>query len=583
MAKTATTRKPRKTRSPRRARAAARRKRPRPALTQKWTRLLRRIPGYDPIATADPDMRFDPAAAQLALDFFPEMLHHVEGAVAGKPFVLEIWQRSVIANLFGWKRADGTRRYRRALLYVPRKNGKTPLGAGIGLYVLFCDPEPGQQNYIAGADSDQAALAFRHAKGMVEHEPELSSRCTLYGGKGGTGHKSIVRPHENSYLRVISADAHTKFGQNPHFIDLEELHAQPTRRLYDALRTGAVSQNRRQPLFLCITTADWDHPSVCNEEYDYARKVRDGVIHDPGYLPVIYEAPHDADWRSPKTWAIANPNLGVSVSKQALADLCKEAQEKPAFENEFKRQHLNIRTEQAQRWLPLETWDQCAGPPIELDAIRGKPAYLGIDLSSNTDLTACVAFIPDAADRDHHKHAALPFYWIPADNAEIRQRRDRVPYLAWRDQGLIELTPGNTVDYSYLRKRVKLLAEFFDIQSIGFDPWNAGHICHHQLGEQDGLPVAEVRQGFVTMNEPCKRLETLILSRQLWHGGNSILRWNLSNVAVRTDASENLKFDKERSADRIDGLVALAIAVQRWTDNPDGAASVYDSRGVLYL
>jgi phage terminase large subunit-like protein len=335
--------------------------RPKSRLTKAWRALLGRIPGYDPEATAG-DAWFDPDIAQKMLDFFPMCLRHIEGAVAGQPFTLEPWEEAIVANLFGWQRLDEqgrqVRRYRELFLYVPRKNGKSPLCAGLGLAVLFCDDEYGQQNYIGAGDREQAGKLFRYAKGMVERDPDLTSRCRIYGGNATAGQsRSIVIEQEASFLRIIATDAETAHGDTTHLAILDELHVQHSRNFFDTVRTSFASLNRRQPLFLQLTTADYDRPSVCNEQYRLACRVRDGQISRPDFLPVIYEAPalwegEELDYTDPavyqneRFWAIANPNLDVSVSRAFLRNEFALATETPSYLPTVLRLHLNVRTRQ---------------------------------------------------------------------------------------------------------------------------------------------------------------------------------------------------------------------------------------------
>jgi phage terminase large subunit-like protein len=327
---------------------AARRKFMKPSeIPAKWQDILLDVPGYDSIATGG-DCFFDAQEAKMAIDFFPEMLVHVEGAIANHPFVLEHWQKAFVANLLGWKMHDEVgrvvRRYRETLLYVARKCGKSPIVAGLGLLIFFCDNERGQQCFLAAGDKEQAGHLFRHMRGMVDANPALSKRCLIYGGNATAGQsKSLVRAEDNSYLRVISADASGKHGGNTHLAIVDELHTQPNRDLVDVLQTSMASQNRKQPLMVCITTADYDRPSICNEKYEYAVKVRDGVVPNKRFLPVIYEVPRDADWKDEANWKLANPNLGVSVSLDYLRGECLRAQEIPAYEFTFRRLHLNQR------------------------------------------------------------------------------------------------------------------------------------------------------------------------------------------------------------------------------------------------
>ena len=529
-----------------------------------YKKLMGLIPGYDPVATAG-DCVFDERAAQLALDFFPIYLRHVKGELAGKPFALGLWEQAILANLFGWMRPDGTRRYRKVFLLVPRKNGKTTFAAGIVCYVLFCDGEPGAETYSAAAERDQAGLVFEQVAGMVRQDPDLRGRATVYT-------KSIVLKNHSGSYKPISSDANTKFGYNTHLAVVDEVHAHKTRDLIDALETSTGS--RRQPLIVYLTTRDYDHPSICNEKQGYAEKVRDGIIEDPSFLPVLFETSRDANWQDEKVWARANPNLGVSVKLSDMREDCLQAMETPAFENTFKRMRLNMATEQATRWLNLESWDKCGGAIVE-EALFGQKCYAGLDLASTSDLTALTLFFPEA------DNAVLPFFWVPADNAHKRERRDRVPYETWARQGFITLTPGNVTDYTFVRETIKALGGKYSIQQIAYDPYNATHLAI-ELQEEDGFEMVQFRQGWVSMNEPMKRLDMMIKSGNLRHGGHPVLRWNASNVAVKTDPSSNMRPDKEHSSEKIDGIVALIMAIGLSISGGSAEKpSVYETRGVL--
>lgn len=540
---------------------------------------IRLLPGYDPFALAD-GCWFDEEAAVKACDFFPECLRHIEGAMAGQPFVLEPWQRGVIGNLFGWKRRDAhgreVRRYREALIYVPRKNGKTPLVAGVGLYVFFCEPERGQQDYIAAAEREQAGLLFRHCKGMVEQEPELSSRCRIFGGNAAAGQsRSIVREFDGSFLRVVSADATTKHGGNPHLTIIDELHAQPDAELYDVLHTGMASQNRAEPLFICLTTADYDRESVCNERYEYACGVRDGKIPDPSFLPVIFEALPEDDWTDPKTWAKANPNLGVSVSEEYLRTECEKAQRIPRLQNGFKRLHLDLRTKQDVLWLQTDKWDACGGEMLELP--DDVPVYGGVDLASRIDLTA-LAWLWRRDGKVHIKVRC----WAPEERIrylESEQHDQR--YRLWQRAGWLEATPGDTIDYGFIHAAIEDDSHRCEVREIGYDPWNAKQFAQ---GLQDaGFQPVEFRQGYASLSEPSKELERLIVAGEIVHEQNPVLDWMIGNVQVRPDPAGNIKPVKPEpgSPQKIDGVIAVIMALGVEIRQPDGT-SAYEERGVLY-
>lgn len=509
------------------------------------------IPGYNPWDDAG-DSDFDDAAAETAIAFFHEVLTHIEGDLAGKPFILQPWQQAIVGNLFGWKRVDEmgrkVRRFREAFIYTPRKQGKTPLASGIANLVLFTDDEASAQCYCAAADKDQATLLFRHTKGMIENESELSERCVIYKATRS------IEMEDGGTFKVLSADADTKHGGNSHLVIVDELHAQPNRDLVDTLQTSFASTNRKQPLLIFITTADFDRPSICNEKLDYASKVRDGFLSDSAFLPVIFEARLTDDWTSEDVWRKANPNLGVSVSLDYLRRECKRAQESPAYLNTFLRLHLNVKTTNDVAWIDMLKWDECGALPVNLGELEGRECFAGLDLSSTTDVSALVLVFPDGGG-----YIVAPFFWIPSDNAHQRERRDRVPYLTWERQGLIELTEGNVIDYARIHRKIGELGKQFNIRTIAIDRWNATMLSTQLMG--DGFNVTFFGQGFGSMNSPTKELEKLIKSVKLSHGGHAVLRWMASNLTVETDAAGNVKPSKSKSTEKIDGMVSLVMAI----------------------
>jgi phage terminase large subunit-like protein len=537
-------------------------------------RLIRLIPGYDPYRGAE-DCILDEAAACRAIDFFQQKLSHVKGEKAGKAFVLEDWEKAIVANLFGWKRKDnGRRRFRECFIEVARKNGKTPMAAGILLYMLFEDGEPGAEIYGAASEYKQAGLVFTHAWGMVRQEPELEARVKIF--KGQAKAMELGQPGDPDYgiYRVISADAFSAHGFNTSACVVDELHTQPNAELVDALLTSTGA--RRQPLIIYITTSDFEREgSVCNQKEDYALQVRDGIIDDPSFLPVVYQSELEDDWTSEETWRKANPNLGVSVSLDYLKRECKRAQETPTYENTFKRLHLNIRTQQDVRWIPIETWDGCNGI-VDIEALQGKPCFGGLDMSSSRDITAFCLLFGDTNDC-----AVLPFFWIPKDNAINREHKDKVPYLTWAEQGLVRLTDGNVVDYDVVRRDINLLGDIYDICEIGVDPWGVAQLATQLQG--DGFTIVPTRQGFASLSAPSKEFEKMLLGRALRHGGNPVLRWMSSNVAVEIDAAGNIKPSKKKSTERIDGIVGIINALSRMIATAGPTASIYEQRGALVL
>jgi phage terminase large subunit-like protein len=539
--------------------------------------LLREIPGYDPFATAAPGEWFDPIAAQRALDFFPECLKHVEGEKAGQPFVLERWQQAVVANVFGWKRKDGRRRYRQVFVFVPRKNGKTFLAAGLLTYILFCDPEPGAKIYGAAGEYGQACLVFDAARGMILQEEELNGRCKIYNGQS----KSITIEDKFRAYRVVSGDrldiSKNKHGFNPHAYVIDELHTQSCTELVDTFETATGA--RREPLGLYLTTSDYEREgSVCNEKHEYASSVRDGVVHDSAFLPVIYEASVDDGWKDPATWRKANPNVGVSISREYLEAQCKKAIEIPRFENTFKRLHLNLRTEQEHRWVPMDHWEACAAV-VRLEDMAGRRCCGGIDLAKTSDMTGLVLAFPHDDDVGC---TIVPFFFMPKDGIDKNSKRDKVDYRRWAAQGLLELTPGNVTDYNFVKHRMRELIKVYDVQEWPYDPHNASQFATDM--QDEGAEMVEFRQGFLSMNEPSKEFERLVVSHQLRHPNHPILNWHARNVCIKEDAAGNIKPIKTPRGlgKRVDGIIAAIMAIARAQAMPSNV-SVYENQDGLVL
>lgn len=511
---------------------------------------------------------FDPVAAFAAEFFFEGMLVHIEGPLAGQPFVLEPWQRELVRELFGRKLPDGRRQYSTLYLEVPRGNGKSTFAAGLALYLLTVEGEQSAKIYGAAADKAQAAIVFETAEKMVEASPQLAKGITAYRNK------TMEFAESGSKYIVLSSEAYTKHGLNPSGIIFDELHAQPNRDLYDVLVTAMGK--RAQPLMVMITTAGYDRNSICWEQHEYARKIIDGTISDPTWLARIYAADAEDDWTSPAVWAKANPNYGVSVREEFLRQQCASALQSPAYQNTFRRLYLNQWTQQENRWIDMAAWDGCGGA---LPDLAGRRCFGGLDLASTTDIAALVlVFAPEA---EGEPVALLPFFWIPQDSMIERERRDRVPYSTWVRQGLVEATPGNVIDYAYIRQRINELARRYEIAEVAYDPWNATQLSL-QL-QDDGLTMVEMRQGFASMTAPSKELLRLVLAGQIAHGGNPVLRWMADNVTAKSDPAGNVKPDKGKSTNKIDGIVAAIMGLARMTANASDGRSVYEDRGVLAL
>ncbi len=511
---------------------------------------------------------FDEAAARRVLWFFQQYLVHVKGRWARQPFEPLDWQAEILAMIFGWKRPDGTRQYRKAYIEIPRKNGKSSWGAGIALYLLCADDEDGAEVYSAAGDKKQASIVFEMAKEMAQRSPELSKRIARF-------RNSLVYHARASRYEVLSSDADLQHGLNPHAVIFDELHVQPNRELWDVMTTAQGA--RVQPFTIAFTTAGFDRKSICFEQHEYGRQVAEGVIEDPSYFAFLSAADEDDDWTDPAVWTLANPSLGETISLEYLEEECREAQRSPARQNTFRRLHLNQWTRSETRYIDLEAWDETAGK-VDLGLLEGATAYGGLDLATTTDIAAFVLVWP-AKDEPFR---CWPWLWVPEEKVWDRTNRDGVPYQAWVRDGWITATEGNVIDYRVIVRTITELGERYRIPEIAFDRWGSQAI-QNELGDA-GFKMIQAGQGFPSMSPPTKELEKLVLSKRLHHGGHPVLRWMADNLVVRTDPAGNVKPDKSKSTEKIDGMVALIMALDR-AIRKEGAPklSVYATRGLQSL
>ena len=513
-------------------------------------------------------MPFDKDIARKVTAWFPRYLQLTKGEWNRKPFELLDWQRKdVIQPLFGTVKDNGMRRIKMAYIEVPKKNGKSPLAAGIALRLFFADNEPGAEIYSAACDKEQAGIVFDTAAEMVRRNKKLNSRCKIVDST-----KRII--HENkSIYRVLSADVKTKHGFNPHAVIFDELHAQPNRQLWDVLTVGTGAA-RRQPLILAITTAGWDRNSICWELHERARKIKEGVIDDPSFLPVLYGADDEDDWTDEEVWYKCNPSLGPILKIDEFRDHCNLAQELPSEENNFRRFRLNQWTRQETRYIPMNKWRGPCAEAFDPEILRGQRCYAGLDLASINDLAAFVMVfgIGDVV-------YVLPRFWVPQENIEQRSRRGKVPYDLWARQGFITATPGNTIDYDYIENEIEQCSKDYRIEEIAYDRWGSAQIIPHL--QMMNLTVLLHGQGWRDISNPTKELLRHVLRGSLRHGDNPVLTWNADNLMVITDAAACVKPDKQKSSEKIDGVTALIMALGRLalTQGP----SVYESRGVISL
>jgi phage terminase large subunit-like protein len=489
-------------------------------------------------------LTFDADRAQRAIGFFP-FLRHSKGEWSGTPFGLSPWQEMITANLFGWRRSDGTRRFRRAHIEIPRKNGKTTWLAGTGLYLLLPDGEPGAEVYSAATKRDQARISFSEAGRMVRASPGLRARIRV-------NRDSLVIPGTAAKFEPLGADSNTLDGLNVHGGLIDELHKHRTRDVFDVLDTATGS--RRQPLLISITTAGDRLESICWQEHAYAVKVLERGIDADEFFTYISTIDEGDDWRDEESWLKANPNLGISVKLDDLREAASKAIASPAAEAAFRRYRLNEWLQRVLRWLSMDAWLSC-NPSPSPDELIGQPCFGGLDMSNSFDLTAFVLFFP-------LQKAALSWFWLPEEQMAVRVNRDRVPYDAWVREGLISTTPGNVIDAEHVRNRIVEISRRYRVLRVGFDPRFSIETAI-RLG-QEGIEMVAHGQGMSRMTPPSKRLEELVATRELAHGYNPVLNWMASNVVVERDAQEQMRPSKGKSTERIDGISGLVMAIGTW-------------------
>ena len=534
---------------------------------------MKKLKKYTPTEFMAEDSHYDKAAADYAVNFI-ECLSHTKGTWAGKPFELLDWQERIIRDLFGVLKPNGYRQFNTAYIEIPKKNGKSELAAAIALLLTCGDGEERAEVYGCAADRQQASIVFEVAADMVRMCPALNKRVKILASQ-----KRIVYMPTNSFYQVLSAEAYSKHGFNIHGVVFDELHTQPNRKLFDVMTKGS-GDARMQPLYFLITTAGTDTNSICYEQHQKAKDILEGRKIDRTFYPVIYGAEDDADWTSPKVWKQANPSLGETIGMEKVVAACESARQNPGEENAFRQLRLNQWVKQAVRWMPMEKWDAC-NFVFDVSELEGRVCYGGLDLSSTTDITAFVLVFPPIDEDD--KYYILPFFWLPEDTLPLRVRRDHVPYDVWERQGYLLTTEGNVVHYGFIESFIEELGQRFNIREIAFDRWGAVQMSQNLEGL--GFTMVQFGQGYKDMSPPTKELMRLTLNKMIAHGGHPVLRWMMDNIFIKRDPSGNIKPDKEKSTEKIDGAVALIMALDRAVrcGAGDSGASIYDERELLVL
>lgn len=561
----------------------------------KWVRLACKRHLGDLKASPKGGLIFDEAAASHIIDFFPRFLRFYEGAFDGEPFTLTPHQQFIVGSIFGWKRrADNTRRYRTAYVEEAKGQGKSPLAAGIGLYCLAFDDEPGAEIYAAATTRNQAGVTFRDARLYAGASDELKSVLNI-------DKYNIAYEAGNSFFRPVSSEHRGLDGPRPHVVIIDEIHEHPDDLVVRKMSAG--TKGRRQALIFEITNAGYDRHSICYQHHEYSEKILEGIVKNEEWFCVMTgldvcekcanegkTIPQDGcpdcdDWRNESVWEKANPNLPYlgAPFRDYLRRQVEEAKSMPSQENIVKRLNFCIWTESVTKWLPADSWSAC-GVPVNLESLKGRTCYGGLDLSTIIDLSAWIKVFPPEDEAGRYEVTA--HFFLPQENMAARVKRDKVPYDVWARQGFITLTPGNLIDYKFILSQIEKDMQDFNIAELAFDRWGSQKITTdlQEAGfEIDGnKSLVQFGQGFASMSPAMKETERLVLAGKLAHGGNPVLAWMVSNVAVRMDPAGNRKPDKEKSADRIDGAVALIMAVGRAMLRQN-TGSVYDERGIIVL
>ena len=511
---------------------------------------------------------YDKKKADKVITFFEKYLSHTKGEFAGKPFILLPWEKDLLRKLYGNVDKKGLRIYNQVYCQIAKKNGKSEFAAGLGLFSLCADDEKGAEVYSAAVDREQAGIVFSVACQMVEQNYQLKKNIKIIPSK-----KRMVYKPTNSFYQVLSSDVAAKHGLNISVCLIDELHAFKDRKLFEVLTQGSTAA-RKQPIIFVITTAGDNEHSVCYEQYQYAKKVKNGIIKNPYYLPIIYEMDEDDEWENPKNWKKANPSLDVTISTKGMKNEFNMAMEIPSLEMPFRQLRLNQWIfGKINKWIKYEHWTACK-KEFDLKLLQDMNCFGGLDLASVNDLVSfCLTFPIEGFYYIH------PFFWIPEDNLKERVRRDKVPYDVWAKKGFIKITQGNVCDYDVIENDIIELQEIFNIKQINFDRWNAHQIVTHL--DNEGFNMVGFGQGFVSMSPPTKELINLTLQKKLIHN-NEVLDWNASNMVLKTDPAGNMKPDKEKSSEKIDGMVALIMSLDASIRNAQ-AKSVYESRGLISI
>lgn len=526
----------------------------------------------------------DGAAAQVWVEFF-RCLRHFEGVFAGQPIELDDWELFIVWNVFGWKRADGTRRFRKAYAEIARKVGKSTFGGGIGLGATVIDGEAGPQNYSAAVDKQHARKVLHSkAEKYVKHSPSLRKRLEIAKTTG-----RISCDMNDGVYEPLGKDSDVGEGFNPHVTVFDELHAHKDRAMWDVIDSAHGA--RSQPLDFAITTAGFDITSFCYTEIrDYVCQILEGAVEDDEWFGIIFTIDEGDDWQDERCWAKANPQSYFHTQIDDMRRMAREAARKPGALNNFLTKRLNVWTTQQVKWVNLEEWKKC--PLIVPEGqLVGRPCFSALDLSSNIDVTAMVHLFPYEEAGDGHL-TIVPRFWIPKDRIQDRERRDAAQYEKWEREGLVTATPGNVIDYKRVTADIKADLARFEVRKLAYDPWGPAEALRQQMieaGMREDLMI-QFRQGYASMSPAMTTLERLYLEHKIHGLDHPVMLWMASNMKARMDPAGNVKPDKGGDAKgkrvttrRIDGFVCLVMCVGAWMTAEPPQPDPYAKRGVIVL
>lgn len=519
---------------------------------------------------------YDKNRADFAVSFI-NSLRHVKDPWYGKPFLLLPWQEQIVRDLFGVVKEDGTRQFRTAYVEIGKKNGKSALASAIALYLLFADGERGAEVYSCASDIEQARIVFDTAIAMIKQHDGINELANIVPST-----KRIIFSHTNSFYRVLSGELKSKQGFNVSGLIFDELHEQKTSDFFNTM-TMYTGDARLQPLYFLITTAGRDKNSLCYEIHSKAIAVLDGNKIDPTFYPAIFGIRDGDDWGSEEVWRRVNPSIGTTISIDDVRAAYLQAKENVREEMHFRQFRLNEWCNADVRWMPMDKWDN-GGCDIDWEEFEGLDCYCGLDLSSTNDLTSLVlVFPPYGGDK---KYTVMPFYWLPEEVIEFRTRRDHVPYAVWQKQGVFYTTPGNVVDYEYITEFIRKLTERFSIKEIAYDRWSADRVRRdlEELGDECGFVAFPFGQGYGSMSPASKDFYQIVMEGKIRHGKHPVLDWNVGNMIVEENAAGDIKPNKRKSTEKIDGAIAMIMGISRATIRANQSReSVYSERGLLFI